>query len=406
MPGSNEKRTSYDAVIVGGGVIGLACGWRAAQRGLGVCVVERDRVAAGATGVAAGMLAPVGEATWGEENLLELALASARAWPEFAAEFEAESGLAAAYRQTGALHVALDRDEAEELRRRHGLHTSLGLASEWLPARRCRELEPGLAPACTGGLLAPEEAAVDPRALAEALAAALRAAGGELLEDSEVTGLLSEGGNARGVALAGGEELEAGAVVLAAGCWSGAAEWLPPEARPPVRPVKGQILTLRGTSSGQISERIVAGERFYAVPRDDGRLVLGATVEERGFDTAVTAGGVLELLREGYRALPEIAELELVEAVAGLRPGTPDNAPLIGPGALGGLILATGHYRSGVLLAPVTADAVAALLADEDPAVDLSSLDPARFSPAATLSRPLSRMPGPAPAEPDGGGGV
>ncbi|MGZ5336843.1 MAG: glycine oxidase ThiO [Solirubrobacterales bacterium] len=390
MPGSGEKRTSYDAVIVGGGVIGLACGWRAAQRGLGVCVIERDRVAAGATGVAAGMLAPVGEATWGEEALLELASGSAGAWPSFAAELEAEARRPSSYRRTGALHVALDHDEAEELRRHHRFHASLGLSSEWLTARRCRELEPGLSPACSGGLLAPEEAAVDPRALVEALTAALHAAGGELLEASEVTGLMSEAGAARGVVLAAGDQLEAGSVVLAAGCWSGAAEWMPPEARPPVRPVKGQILTLRGSASGQVSERIIAGERFYAVPREDGRLVLGATVEERGFDTAVTAGGVLELLREGYRALPEIAELELGGAAAGLRPGTPDNAPLIGPGVLDGLILATGHYRNGVLLAPVTADAVAALLAGDRPATELSGFDPRRFAPAAS-SEPVAR---------------
>ena len=379
IPGRNGK-SHYDALVLGGGVIGLACAWRAARRGLSVCVLERDRAAAGATGVAAGMLAPVGEATWGEEKLLGLALSSARAWPSFASELESDAGRPSTYRRTGALHVALDGDEAAELRRRHELHQALSLSSEWLPARSCRELEPGLATACTAGLLAPEEAAIDPRALAVALAGALRAAGGELLEGRAAAGLLHEGGAVRGAVAEGGEEISAGAVVLALGCWAGSAEWLPAAARYPVRPVKGEILTLRAAAEAPLIERIVAGERFYAVPRPDGRLVIGSTVEERGFDTTVTAGGVHELLREAYRALPDVAELELRETLAGLRPGTPDNAPLIGPGALDGLIVATGHFRNGVLLAPATADAVAALLAGAQPAVELDAFAPSRFA--------------------------
>ncbi|MDX6617558.1 MAG: glycine oxidase [Solirubrobacterales bacterium] len=385
---AQEKKT-YDAIVIGAGVIGLACAWRTAERGLSVCVVERDRVGAGATGVAAGMLAPVGEATWGEEALLGLALASARDWPDFAADLERDSGAESSYAAIGALHVALDRDEAAELRRRHELHLSLGLGSEWLQASKCRELEPGLAPSCAGGLLASEEAAVDPRVLLRALTVALRERGGELIEGREVTGLESTGGAVSGVRLAGGESLDAAAVVVAAGAWS-RAEWLPEEMRPQVRPVKGEIVALRG-SGAPVCERIVAGERFYAVPRADGRLVVGATVEERGFDTTVTAGGVHELLRESYRALPDVAELELIETSAGLRPGSPDNAPLIGA-AGDGLLLATGHYRNGVLLAPATAEAIAALVAGGEPAVDLAPFAPSRFAePAKTPSRPRTR---------------
>ena len=159
-----------------------------------------------------------------------------------------------------------------------------------------------------------------------------------------------------------GEELRAPATVLAAGAWSGAAEWLPSEARPPVRPVKGQLLVLRAADGEPPCERILASERVYLVPRDDGRLIVGATTEEQGFDTTVTAGGVHELLREAYRLLPDVAEMELVEALAGLRPGTPDNLPLVGAGALDGLLLACGHYRNGILLAPTTAGQVTSLL--------------------------------------------
>ena len=170
---------------------------------------------------------------------------------------------------------------------------------------------------------------------------------------------------------AAGEELRAERVVLANGAWSGATEWLPAHARPPVRPVKGEVLELRGRDGAPApAQRILASERVYLVPRDDGRLIVGATVEERGFDTTVSAGGILELLREAYRLLPDVAEMELVGSLAGLRPGTPDNLPLIGPGAIEGLLLATGHFRNGILLAPLTADAIAALLAGEPPLPD------------------------------------
>lgn len=356
-----ESSGQHDAVIVGAGVIGLACAWRAAERGLDVLVLERDRPGAGASGVAAGMLAPVGEASWGEERLLELALESHRLWTRFAADLSAASDREIGLLELGALHVALDRDEAAELRRRFALMESLHLAAEWLRPRACRELEPGLGPVAAG-VDAPHEAAVDPRTLVGALATAFEAAGGRI-ETDEVTEPLIEGGRIAGVRTAAGRAHRGAATVLAAGAWSGA-EWLPARARPPIRPVKGQILTLRGPSGAPPCERIVVTERVYLVPRGDGRLIVGATVEEQGFDTRVTAGGVQELLREAYRVLPDVGELELVESVAGLRPATPDNLPLIGPGAIEGLILATGHFRNGILLAPITAERIATLLAE------------------------------------------
>ena len=383
MP-QTDPRNTYDAIVVGSGAIGLACGWRAAQRGLRVCVVERDEPAAGASGVAAGMLAPAGEAAWGEEALLRANLASAEAWPDFAAELERDSGLTSGYRRCGALHVALDRDEAEELRRAHDLQESLELDTHWLRAGECRRLEPGLATSVAGGVHAPDEAEADPRALVAALAEAFLRQGGELLYGDEVIGADIDGARISGVRTASGRSLRCERVVLAAGAWSGSGDWLPAHARPPIRPVKGQILALRGAES--ICDRIVVTPRIYVVPRSDGRVVVGATVEERGFDLAITAGGVYELLREAYRVLPEIAELELVEALAGLRPGSPDNAPLVGGGALDGLILACGHYRNGILLAPLTGDAVGAMLAGEDVGDVAAALTPRRFErPAAVV---------------------
>ncbi|HEU5061871.1 MAG TPA: glycine oxidase ThiO [Solirubrobacterales bacterium] len=360
-----DKKRSFDVfdvLIVGGGVIGLSCAWRAAQRGARVAVLERGEPGCGATRVAAGMLAPVGELTFGEPELLELTLAAARLYPEFVAELEAATGETTGYERLGALHVALDRDEAAQLRRVHDLQRSLDLEAEWLPPRRCRELEPGLTPSFHGGVLAAGEAAVDPRALTKVLVAALRAEGGEVRAGTEVVDGVFEGERLAGVRTAAGEELHADRVVLSGGAWSGAMDWLPEEARPPVRPVKGQVLELRARGEEPPARHILASERVYLVPRPDGRLVVGATVEEMGFDTAVTAGGVHDLLREAYRLLPEVAEMELVDAVAGLRPGTPNNLPLVGPGAIDGLVLATGHFRNGILLAPLAAEALADLL--------------------------------------------
>jgi glycine oxidase len=357
-----SEQRDLDVVVVGGGAIGLSCAWRLAQRGARVAVVERGEPGGGATRVAAGMLAPVGELTFGEPELLELTLAAARLYPEFAAELEAASGEETGFEQLGALHIALDRDEAAQLRRVHDLQRSLELEAEWLPPRRCRDLEAGLTPSFHGGVFAPGEAAVDPRALTLALLEALRAEGAEVRAGREVTGGVFEGERLIGVRTED-EELRAETVVLATGAWSGATEWLPAHARPPVRPVKGQVLELRRRDGEPPARHILASERVYLVPRGDGRLIVGATVEEMAFDTAVTAGGVHELLREAYRLLPDIAEMELADAVAGLRPGTPNNLPLVGPGAIEGLVLATGHFRNGILLAPLAARAVADLLA-------------------------------------------
>ncbi len=358
-----EKR-SFDVAIVGGGVIGLSCAWRLARGGAKVAVVERDQPGGGATRVAAGMLAPVGELAFGEPELLELTLEAARLYPEFVAELEAASGESTGYERLGALHVALDRDEAAQLRRVHDLQRSLALEAEWLPPRKCRELEPGLTPSFHGGVFAAGEAAVDPRALMRALLKAAGVEGVEVMTGVEIVEGVLEGGRLEGLR-ARDRELRAGAVVLASGAWSGAAEWLPEHARPPVRPVKGQLLELRRRDRERPTRHILASERVYLVPRDDGRLIVGATVEEMGFDTAVTAGGVHELLREAYRLLPDVAELELLDASAGLRPGTPNNLPLVGPGAIEGLVLATGHFRNGILLAPLAARTVADLLVAE-----------------------------------------
>jgi glycine oxidase len=376
-----QQHPASDLVVIGAGVIGLAIAWRAAQRGLRPLVLDAGAPGGGATGVAAGMLAPATEADFGEEALLQLNLASARLYPAFVAELEAESGHATEYRTTGALNVAVDRDQAEELTRLYELQRSLGLEVRRRSPRECRALEPGLSTRVTAGIEAPGDHQVSPRLLVEALRAALERAGGFVRTHARAESLAVEGGETAGVLLESGELVPARTVVVAAGARSGELE-LPPGAAVPVRPVKGQILRLRGAAGAAVTGRIVRTPTVYAVPRADGRLVVGATVEERGFDATVTAGGVLELLREVYDVLPGITEYEFLRASAGHRPATPDNEPVVGAGAVPGMIWATGHWRNGVLLAPVTADAVVRLITDGDLSPELSAFTPDRFAPA------------------------
>ncbi len=375
-----------ELLVVGAGIIGLSCAWRAARAGIETIVIDagpRERASA----VAAGMLAPIGEASWGEEALHEAAAASATAWPSFAAELAAASGLEVPYRRCGALHVALDRDEAAELRRVHELHERFGLESCWLRGSECRRLEPGLSPLVVGGLEAPGEAEVDPRDVLAALRAALRAEGVAIRDGAEAVELLIDGNRARGARLADGRSISADTVLVASGARAGG-DLLPPEVRPPVRPVRGEIVRLRVAPGTRPCERLIVTERVYVVPRAGEEVVLGATVEDRGFDLRVTAGGVLELLREAYRVLPEIAELELVDCQAGLRPATPDNAPAVGATAIEGLLLAAGHHRNGILLAPLSAAIIEALLTGAPEPPEARRVRPGRFERAPVGAGP------------------
>ena len=351
MPEARE----HDVVVVGAGIVGLACAWRAAQAGMSVLVLDRGAPAGSASTVAAGMLAPVTEADFGEEELLRMNLAGRAAWPAFAEELSAASGVDLAYRESGALVVAADRDDAEELRRMCELQRSLGLGAEWLTGSACRRLEPGLSPRVRGGVLARQDGSVDPRAVLRALRTAVTRAGAEVATGVEVRAIEELGGRVSGVGTARGSVAAAG-VLVAGGAWSGSLH----ESAPELRPVKGQILRLRGAP---LAERVVRTPRCYVVSRKSGEIVVGATVEERGFDTTVTAGAVHRLLEAAWEVLPDVEERELVEASAGLRPATPGNRPVVAAAGPEGLVWATGHHRNGVLLAPVAAAAAADLLA-------------------------------------------
>jgi glycine oxidase len=418
-----------DLVVIGAGIAGLAVAQRAAARGLAPLVLDRGEPGGATTRVAAGMLAPVSEAAFGERALTALSLAAAERWPGWAAEVAAASGRDPGLRECGTLLVARDRDQAEALERELAFRRECGLPVERLLPSAARALEPALAPTVRLALDVPGDHAADPCLLTAALAAAIERAGGTIRPHTEVAEILVTeeaasgedtparialgeavsgdatpggavldeafsgeatsvetalgediSGRVHGVRLSNGDIIETDAVVVATGPWAGAAPGLPAAARVPVRPVKGQTLRLRDPSGPGLTNRVVRSEEMYLVPRGDGRYVLGATVEERGFDTSVTAGAVHDLLREAAEVVPGVLELEIEEALAGLRPGTPDNAPILGPGAVAGLPWAAGHYRHGILLAPLTGDAVVAGILGETLPAAAEPFAAARFA--------------------------
>ncbi len=363
-----------ELAVVGAGVIGLSCAWRAGQAGWRVTVVD-PAPASGASWVAGGMLAPVTEAWPGEEPLLELGLSSLDRWPGFAAALAAFAGVPAGLRSEGTVVVATGAGDRAELDELASFLAGLGREVERVTARELRRLEPSIGPDVRGGLSVPGDLAVDNRVLLGALRAAADRAGVSFVT---VAARQVSGGR---VSLVDGGELAADEVLIAAGAWSAA---LHPSLAGLVRPVKGEILRLRHRLGALPPPRrtvraVVDGRHVYLVPRDDGGLVLGATEYETGFDAQVTVGGVRDLLRDAERVLPGVAEYALVEASAGLRPGSPDNLPLIGR-LSSGLLVATGHGRNGILLAPVTADAVLTLLSGARVPAVAAAADPARLT--------------------------
>ncbi len=371
--------------IVGAGVIGLSVAWRLAAAGCRVRVFDRGAAGRGATHAAGGMLAACVETEPGEEGLLPLTRDSQARWPAFAAGLEAASGLPVDLRDEGTMVIALNADDAAKLRFLHDFQSGLGLPVEWLGGAELRRREPYLQPGVAGGLFCRDDHQVDNRKLAAALLAAVRRAGGEVHEGAEVTRIEVRGGRAVGLVV-GDRLVEADRVVLAAGAWSGGIDGLPAAARPPVRPVKGQMLCLRMDARLPLLRHVVWTPGTYLIPRRDGRLLIGATTEERGFDDRLTAGGQFALLEGAWRALPGIAELPIEESWAGFRPGSRDDAPILGPSGVDGLVHATGHHRNGILLAPVTADTIAALVltGEVDPVIRPFALD--RFRPSGAAA--------------------
>ncbi len=344
--------------IIGGGVIGLSIGWRLAAAGATVDIFERGEAGRAASWAAAGMLAAGVETEPGELGLLALNQRSQSLWPGFAAELEAATGNPIGYRTEGTLAVALTRDDVAQLRYTYEFQCAQGVALEWLSGTEVRRREASLHPAVAAAVFSPADHQVDNRRLVTALRRAFVISGGRLHEHIYISAVETIGNRVTGLRV-GDTVHHADVVVLAAGAWSRDIAGLPRSARPPVRPIKGQMLALRMDKSEPLLRHVVWTPKVYLVPREDGRLIVGATVEERGFDDALTAGGILALLEGCWRALPGVEELPIDELWVGFRPGSRDDAPILGRCEVDGLVLATGHHRNGILLTPVTADSIA-----------------------------------------------
>ena len=365
MPNDLARNVKKPTVaIVGAGVIGLGIAWRLAARGASVAVFDKGVAGAGASHAAAGMLAACAEAEPGEDALVALGRESQARWPAFAAELEQASGIDVGLRPEGTLVLALTADDQARLNHQLVFQQKLGLPLHWISAAETRRREPHLAGKLAGAVFSPEDTQVDNRKLAAALRVAGEASGVGITEHRPVSAISSQAGRIDGVVLADGVKIAADVVVLAAGAWSRSIAGVPTELRPPVRPIKGQMLALRMDAAAPLLNHVVWAPGAYLVPRRDGRLLVGATVEEKGYDTSLTAGGILTLLEAAWRAVPAVEELPIEEMWVGHRPGSRDDAPILGAGPIEGLIYATGHHRNGILLTPVTADAIAPLVLD------------------------------------------
>ncbi len=372
-------RNRPDLLIVGGGVIGLATARDAAARGLRVTLLERGNCGREASWAAAGMLSPLGEALQ-PGPFLRFGLDSLEAYPAFVAELQEETGIGVELRKCGKLRLALSEGEEERLRARFHWARDRNLDVRWLESGELQAEEPALVAPARGGLLLEDDFRVDNRALARALVESLRLRGVSIREGEEVRGVAVRNGRARAVLLADGESLPASAVLLAAGAWTGTLEGLPFPV--PVRPVRGQMLALHPAASP--SRRVLESEEVYLVPRDDGRVLVGATEEEVGFRRETTAGGLADVLNAALRLVPGLRSASVDQTWAGLRPGSPDGLPILGahPGVKD-LYIATGHFRNGILLTPATAGAMGALVTGGPGPVPPPEFGPERFRTSA-----------------------
>jgi glycine oxidase len=367
-----------DVVIVGGGTIGLSIGFELVRTGTPVTIFEKGTAGRGTSWQAAGMLAPDAEIGFEELKLYELNRESLRRWPDFASRVEAASGRDVDYRDEGTLIVADDRDSAEAIRRLYEFQQEQGLDVEWLTGEEAREIEPFVAPRLSAAIYSPADHQVDNRRLLQALQSAFEAEGGTLHEETPVAAVVPDA-EQPAIQTEEGRRVDASRVVVAAGVWSRNLEGLTPDAQPPVRPVKGQMLQLQRKRPFDL-QHVIRGPDAYLAPKSNGRIVVGATSEEMGFDTTVTAGGLYDLLEGAWEVVPGIYDLPVDETWAGLRPASRDHAPLLGQSAAPGVVMATGHYRHGILLTPVTAEEIANLVRTGETSSWLEPFSPTRFS--------------------------
>lgn len=376
LKAASTGQRARDVVIVGGGIMGCAIALRLAQRGVGVTVIERGIPGAEASSAAAGMLAPQMEAD-GPGPMLDLGLRGRALYPSLAAELADATGIDIGHVKSGVLAVALTDDAERALDHRRVWQTARGMRVEALSGATARDREPALGQAVRAALLFSDDAQVNPRALARALSQAAAAAGARFLQGRYVRRVRIEGGMATGVDL-DGDTLDAGAVVVAAGSWSGLVEG-GGVAASVVRPARGQLVAIE-TRPPLFRHVLSVHGRGYLVPRRDGTVVAGSTVEMVGFRKEVTVGGLAEILGLARTLVPALADAPVIDTWSNFRPYTEDHLPVLGPTPVGRLFLATGHHRNGILLGPITAQAIADLVATGNAGVDLTPFSVARFS--------------------------
>ena len=364
-----------DVIVIGAGIAGLSAARALAAAGARVLVLERGRPGAEASSAAAGWLAAQAETEEGWP-LLALAVRARERHASLAAELEGETGIDVQRSPRGTIEVAFGEDEEQTLARRRAWQRALGLAAESMSAEEVRKAEPNVNPAVRSGLFLGDDRSVDNVRLTRALAVSAAARGAALLPSRPVTSLLLEGGRVAGLR-AGPEILRAPAVIEAMGAWSALLGGDP--SPPPVEPVRGQIVSF--DVPGHLSH-VVCTPRGYIVPRADGRLLAGSTLERAGYEKNVTPGGLETVLRIAVEIAPGLANMRVADSWAGLRPGTPDHLPIVGPGAAPGFFHATGLYRNGILLGPLLGEAVARMAMGADPEIDLAAFSPARFRSA------------------------
>ena len=368
---------TYDVVIVGGGIIGGSIAFELAQEKLRVAVLDRRELMHEASWAAAGMLSPAPDNP-AAIPLVPLSRASLSIYPKFVAAIEEASEICTDYRTGAALEVLCHGDAERELSTLVALHHGLGLACEPLRVEEAQEMEPVLGRDARAAAFLPDEASVDPRSLTSALVAAAREAGAVLHPGMEVVSLVKDKERCTGVKTPDRETFSAGHVVLAAGCWTSQLPGAAPYA--PTHPVRGQMVALR--HAGKPIRRVLRSERGYIVPRDHAtpqKLVAGSTLEKAGYEKAVTSGGLEQILSAVNELAPSLADAEILETWSGLRPGTPDQLPILGPTDLEGLIIATGHYRNGILLAPITAKLIMEWITEGRVSLDCEDFSPLRF---------------------------
>ncbi len=377
---TTASRAEKPVLIVGGGVAGLALGWRLLCAGRVVHLFEGERAGRSASWAAAGMLAPDAEIGFEDPELYRLNRESLRRWPSFAASLEEASGIETGFRTGGAVHVAPDRDAAEALRRRYEFMKAQGLDSQWLSTAEALDIEPFITSRPAAVMYSPTDSQADARALVEALRAAFVKAGGVLREGTPVRAVEPDA-EVPAVVTEGGERIEGACVALATGAWSHGMAGLTPDQQPPVRPVRGQMIELQVESPFAL-QHVVRSAHTYVAPKPGGRVLVGATMEEMGFDARVTAGGLYALLDEARKIVPGVDDLPVRDLWAGLRPASRDHLPILGPSSAPGVVMATGFYRHGILLAPVASEEVARYVLTGETSAWIAPFLPERFEAA------------------------